>query len=418
MAAVGGAATTILQQIEMATLPSQQGLNTALLSKTSPLLRVLQEKAREDTGNSIRAQVRYNRNKHQWYYGSEQLTAWRTDATTDATDDVGGAGATTGAGGQFAQVEYQWKNLAVNVRITEDMLVENSALNINDLLNIESIDSIPERDRKTIFNIFARETELMADDMSNAQAYALANQETGGSGGLTNAGNDHDATGGIHSIFSVLDSNDLGGFSRTALGTFQDQAGAEDLGLLSGYFNTHNTSGSVPASQFTTSNKWQSKTVNVETVEDAGGAQHNLTKELLGLALHDCAQGGIDAVDYIFCNPRIYVALEMLLEGQVQRDDTMSNIGFRQNMTWNSFGTTIMADPFIPTGSVIGINTNHTYLVNHEALNSQFSGFKTHPDRAVIEGQLKTKSQLVCDDRAKNFWIYLGATPQVGGTSV
>ena len=178
------------------------------------------------------------------------------------------------------------------------------------------------------------------------------------------------------------------------------------------------TSGTVPASQFTTSNKWQAKTVNVETVEDAGGAQHNLTKELLGLALHDCAQGGIDAVDYIFCNPRIYVALEMLLEDQVRRDETMSNIGFRQNMTWNAFGTTIMADPFIPTGSVIGINTNHTYLVNHEALNSQFSGFKTHPDRAVIEGQLKTKSQLVCDDRAKNFWIYLGATPQVGGTSV
>jgi hypothetical protein len=51
-------------------------------------------------------------------------------------------------------------------------------------------------------------------------------------------------------------------------------------------------------------------------------------------------------------------------------------------------------------------------------LDQQFSGFKTHPDRAVIEGQLKIKTQLVCDDRAKNFWIHLGAAPEVGGTAV
>ena len=119
-------------------------------------------------------------------------------------------------------------------------------------------------------------------------------------------------------------------------------------------------------------------------------------------------------MDYIFCNPRVYVGLEMLLEGQTRRDETMANIGFTQNMSWNAFGTTIMADPFIPVHSVIGINTKHTYLAIHPAMDQQFSGFKTRPDAATIEGQLKIKTQLVCDDRAKNFWIYLGATPTVG----
>jgi hypothetical protein len=142
--------------------------------------------------------------------------------------------------------------------------------------------------------------------------------------------------------------------------------------------------------------------------------EDNLSKELLGLALHDCAQGGTDSVDYIFVNPRVYVGLEMLLEGQTRRDETMSNIGFTQNMTWNAFGTTIMADPFVPAPDVIGINTKHTYLAIHPALDQQFSGFKTRPDAATIEGQLKIKTQLVCDDRAKNFWIHLGSVPKVG----
>ena len=58
--------TNILQQIEMATVPSQQGLNQNLLSRTSALLRVLQEAAKRETGSPIRAHVRYNRNTSQW----------------------------------------------------------------------------------------------------------------------------------------------------------------------------------------------------------------------------------------------------------------------------------------------------------------------------------------------------------------
>ena len=399
MAGVGGSGTTILSQIEMATVPSQQGLNQNLLSKTSPLLRVLQDNAKRETGSPIRAHVRYNRNNSQWYYGGEQLTATRTAANSDTSGETGGDG------GQFAQAEYNWKDLSVNVMITESMLVENAGLNINDLLNINDIGGIPERDRNTVFNIFGREVEMAGDDMSDALATALTNKGSGGSGGLLGTTNAHDATSASHSVFTLLDNGSFGGLAANALGTFSD------LGLLDSYYNTHDTSTDI-----STTNKWEARSINLGDLETAS-LQYNLTKELLGLALHDCAQGGTDSVDYIFCNPRVYVALEMLLEGQTRRDETMSNIGFNQNMTWNAFGTTIMADPFVGVSDVIGINSKHTYMAIHPALDQQFSGFKTHPDRAVIEGQLKIKTQLVTDDRAKNFWIHLGSSPKVGSSS-
>ena len=399
MAAIGGSGTTILQQIEMATLPSQQGLNTALLSKTSPLLRVLQESAKRETGSPIRAHVRYNRNKTQWYEGSAQLTATRTVALSADDSQTGTS--------QFAQAEYGWKNLSVNVSISEDQLVENAGLNINDLLNIDNISGIPERDRNTVFNVFAREAELMADDMSDSMATALCNFTSANAFG-TSA--DHNATGAINSIFSLLDKGSFGGLAANALGTFTDD------GLLNLWMVDNSDAGITDS----TTNKWQARLGEIGHSALDAAVEDNLSKQLLGIALHDTAQGGVDAVDYIFCNPRIYVGLEMLLEGQTQRDETMSNIGFNQNMTWNAFGTTIMADPYVPVHSVIGINSKHTYLAIHPSLDSQFSGFKTHPDRAVIEGQLKLKTQLVCDDRAKNFWLYLGdAGPyKVGGDNI
>ena len=387
----------------MATVPSQQGLNQNLLSKTSPLLRVLQDAAKRETGSPIRAHVRYNRNTSQWYYGSDSLTALRNIGDGTSGDGNADAAADTGSQ-QFAQVEYSWKDLSVNVMITESMLVENAGLNINDLLNINDISGIPERDRNTVFNIFGKEVEMAGDDMGDALATALTNN----SGGL--ATGSHDATSAIHSVFSLLDNGSFGGLAAADLGNFGD------LGLLDTWYNT-NSSGTIA-----NTTKWQSRKLDLGSASITGAAgtlEANLTKELLGLALHDCAQGGTDSVDYIFVNPRVYVGLEMLLEGQTRRDETMSNIGFNQNMTWNAFGTTIMADPFIPARGVIGINTKHTYMAIHPALDQQFSGFKTHPDRAVIEGQLKVKTQLVCDDRAKNFWIDLGASSiWVGGNQI
>ena len=379
----------------MATVPSQQGLNQNLLSKTSALLRVLQEAAKRETGSPIRAHVRYNRNNSQWYYGGEALTARRTIANSDGSTDTGSE--------QFAQAEYGWKDLSVNVMVTESMLVENAGLNINDLLNVDNINGIPERDRNTVFNIFGREVEMAGDDMSDALAQALTNQATSGSGGLIGNENVHDATSAIHSIFTLLDSGAFGGIDADGLSTF------EDPGLLDTYKDTWDS-----GSSGSTTNKWQARKINVGSSSMDDAVEDNLSKELLGLALHDCAQGGTDSVDYVFVNPRVYVGLEMLLEGQTRRDETMSNIGFTQNMTWNAFGTTIMADPFVPAPDVIGINTKHTYLAIHPALDQQFSGFKTRPDAATIEGQLKIKTQLVCDDRAKNFWIHLGSVPKVG----
>ena len=396
MAGVGGSTTTILNQIEMATVPSQQGLNQNLLSKTSPLLRVLQENAKRETGSPIRAHVRYNRNTSQWYYGGEDLAARRTQGNSDGASDTGSE--------QFAQAEYNWKDLSVNVMITESMLVENAGLNINDLLNINDIGGIPERDRNTVFNIFGREVEMAGDDMSDALATALTNN----SGGL--ATGSHDASNAIHSIFTLLDNGSFGGLTADVLGNF------DSVGLLDTWRDT-NSDATISSTA-----KWQSRKLDLGDTGITGAAgtlEANLSKELLGLALHDCAQGGTDSVDYVFVNPRVYVGLEMLLESQTRRDETMSNLGFNQNMTWNAFGTTIMADPFIPARAVIGINTKHTYMAIHPALDQQFSGFKTRADRATIEGQLKIKTQLVTDDRAKNFWIDLGGGDiYVGGSKV
>ena len=400
MAGVGGSGTTILNQIEMATVPSQQGLNQNLLSKTSALLRVLQDAAKRETGSPIRAHVRYNRNNSQWYYGGEDLVATRTQALSDAAGDTGTS--------QFAQAEYNWKDLSVNVMITESMLVENAGLNINDLLNINDIGGIPERDRNTVFNIFGKEVEMAGDDMSDALATAIASSD-GAPGD-----NDHDDSAStIHSLFTLLDGGTVGGLTAASLGDFS-------LGLLDTYHNTHNDAGvGSAAADISATNKWRAKYIDVSgTGYNGTAAQYNLSKELLGLALHDTAQGGTDSVDYVFCNPRVYVGLEMLLEDQTRRDETMSNIGFNQNMMWNAFGTTIMAYPFVPAHSVIGINSKHTYLAIHPAMDQQFSGFKTRADRATIEGQLKIKTQLITDDRAKNFWIYLGGSPEVGGTKV
>ena len=400
MAGVGGSGTTILNQIEMATVPSQQGLNQNLLSKTSALLRVLQDAAKRETGSPIRAHVRYNRNNSQWYYGGEDLVATRTQALSDAAGDTGTS--------QFAQAEYNWKDLSVNVMITESMLVENAGLNINDLLNINDIGGIPERDRNTVFNIFGKEVEMAGDDMSDALATAIASSD-----GAPGDNDPDDSASTIHSLFTLLDGGTVGGLTAASLGDFS-------LGLLDTYHNTHNDAGvGSAAADISATNKWRAKYIDVSgTGYNGTAAQYNLSKELLGLALHDTAQGGTDSVDYVFCNPRVYVGLEMLLEDQTRRDETMSNIGFNQNMMWNAFGTTIMADPFVPAHSVIGINSKHTYLAIHPAMDQQFSGFKTRADRATIEGQLKIKTQLITDDRAKNFWIYLGGSPEVGGTKV
>lgn len=388
----GHAGLTILDQIQLATLPSDQGLNTSLLSKTSPLLRVLQEKAKRESGSPIRVQLRHNRNTTSWYTGFDELNAGRT-LPTSALNNFNDTGAN-----QWAQAVYNWRNLSVNIAISEDQLVENASMNIADLLSRTSIEGMPERDRQTVFNIFGKEAELAFEDSSDALASALMNREgdTASSHTSDSSGNADGQGNSILSIFDILSANvTLGGMGSGALGNF-----ATD-GLLSTIAAA--SSSSISA---TTQEKWSSRFYDLDLITvTADYDKNSLTRKLLGLALHDCAQGGTDSVDYIFVNPKVYVALEQDLQGDVRRDEYMTDLGFRQNMQWGAFGTTIMADPYMPSDDVIGINTNHTWLCIHPALDQEFTGFKTHPNKAVIEGQLKVKCQLVCDDRAKNFWF-------------
>ena len=133
-------------------------------------------------------------------------------------------------------------------------------------------------------------------------------------------------------------------------------------------------------------------------------ASASITLDELANGLNDANQGGADSVDCIFCPLDIYSSLELQLEGQRTRVNAdMADIGFRQNIEWVSFGATIYPDPYCEANTVYGINKNHTRMYIHPALNMEFSGFKEPTDQAAITGQLKLKTQMACDDRAKNF---------------
>ena len=282
-------------------------------------------------------------------------------------------------------------------------------MNIGDLLGRTSLKNMPERDRHTIFNIFGKEVEFATEDMSDRLANSILNLTAGASpqdhrvdtSGLADADDGHGNSS--YSLFDVLDAGSFGGLAISDLGTFKDAAGGNIPSLLNKFQIEHDArDSSTPAAH----NKWQARTIDLALVDQPAAANTgDLTRTILGLALHDCAQGGTDGVDYIIVSPNVYVQLEQALETAVRRDEYMSNIGFLQNMEWGAFGATIVADPFMPSGNVIGINTNHTFMVKHESLDTEFSGFKTPTNKATIEGQLKLKCQLVCDDRAKNFWI-------------
>ena len=407
----GSVGDTILEQIQLATLPSDLGLNTSLLSKTSPALRVFQEKAKRESGSPIRVQVRHNRNTTKWYSGYDPLAAGRQVPLSSTGADGNEFAAGTN---QFGQAIYNWRNLAVSVGISEDQLVENASMNIADLLGRTSIESLPERDRHTVFNIFGKEVEMAFEDLTDSLATALLNKYTAGATEtLDNAGTDHrvDTAGtddghgtSINSLFDVVSPNAMGGLAATALDDFGTPS-------LLNSFQAANDSGTTASNQ----EKWQARVCDLSEHDDADEAG-NLTRTILGLALHDTSQGGTDSVDYIFCNPKVYVALEQVLENAVRRDENMSNIGFLQNMQWGAFGCTILADPFMPEQDVIGINSKHTYMVVHPSLDSEFSGFKPTQTAATIEGQLKIKTQIVCDDRAKNFWLQ--QVTKVEGTAV
>ena len=333
----------VLDQITIATLAMHGDLNTAVLSRDSAALRILQDQAIEATGSPLKVKVRYKRNNGGFYAGFDQFNTTRVE--------------------QFAQGSLEWKNVYVNVTIDEDSLVENASMNIKDLMAINDIRKLPNRDRNTIFNLFGEEMAGALDDIRKLLGDGFYSDGTGSGG--------KEITG-----FAAAVSNTAtyAGIAYTELGQF------DYAGFLSG------------------SNDyiWAGRGKDL--------ASASITLDELANGLNDANQGGADSVDCIFVPLDIYSSLELQLEGQRTRVNAdMADIGFRQNIEWVSFGVTIYPDPFCPANTVYGINKNHTHMYIHPALNMDFSGFKEPTDQAAITGQLKMKCQLLCDDRAKNF---------------
>ena len=337
----------ITDQITIATLAMHGDLNAAVLSRDSAALRIMQDKSTENTGSPVKVKIRYKRNNGGWYSGFDQFNTTRVE--------------------QFAEGSLNWANVYVNVTVDEDTLVENASMNIRDLMGINDIKKIPARDRNTIFNLFGEEMGGALDDIRKLMADALYN------GDITTDAKKFDG-------FTKITKKDTSyaGISHTELGALDYGTN----GFLSGG----------------TDNIWAGRyKTNSSTA---------LTLDLLADALNDANQGGADAVDCIFVPLDIYSSLELQLEGQKTRqNENMAAIGFRQNIERVSFGATIYPDPYCPADTVYGINSNHTRLMVHPSLNMDFSGFKEPTDQAAITGQLKLKTVLYCDDRAKNFQL-------------
>ena len=335
----------LLDQVTIATLAMHGDLNTAVLSRDSAALRIMQDKSAENTGAPVKVKIRYKRNNGGWYKGFDQFNTTRVE--------------------QFAEGSLSWANVYVNVTVDEDTLVENSSMNIKDLMGVGDLKRLGAKDRRTIFNLFGEEMGGALDDMRKLQSNALY---TG------------TVAGGSFEGFNTLTNNssDYAGIPVAQLGDLDYGS----LGFLSG------TTDKIWAGRYKTN------------------SSTSLTLDLLADALNDANQGGADAVDCIFCPLDIYSSLELQLEGQKTRqNENMAAIGFRQNIEWVSFGATIYPDPYCPADTVFGINSNHTKLMVHPALNMDFSGFKEPTDQAAITGQLKLKTVLYCDDRAKNFQL-------------
>ena len=333
----------VLDQITIATLAMHGDLNTAVLSRDSAALRIFQDAAVENTGSPLNVKIRYKRNNGGWYSNFDQFNTTRVE--------------------QFAEGQLQWANVYVNVTIDEDTLVENSAYNIKDLMSMDNLKNLPARDRNTIFNLFGEEMAGALDDIRKLLATSVY------SDGTTNGGKE------LTGLKAIVDSGTAyAGISATELGSFD----------YNGFLST------------TTDGVWAGREKSL--------ASASITLDELANGLNDANQGGADSVDCIFCPLDIYSSLELQLEGQRTRVNAdMADIGFRQNIEWVSFGATIYPDPYCEANTVYGINKNHTRMYIHPALNMEFSGFKEPTDQAAITGQLKLKTQMACDDRAKNF---------------
>jgi hypothetical protein len=335
----------VLDQISLSTLKMYETeMNTRLLSRDSKLLRTLQDNGSKETGSPIDVKVRYKRNNGGSYDGFDTFNTTRVE--------------------QFAGGSLEWKSNYVNVTVDESTLVKNAGMNIKQLMGIDNIQSLPVKDKHTIFNLFGKEFESALDDMSTLLATQIWGDGTG------NGGKDITGIRGI----AGASANTYAGMAGTSLGTF------DYAGLLSG----------------SNDNIWAGR------YKDLSSA--SITLDVLSDGINDTKQGGAEGVNEVYCPLDVYASIELQLEGQkVRQNETAAAIGFRQNIEWVTYGVTFYPDPYCPANTIIGVDTRHTQLMTNPGLDMEFGGFKEPTDQAAIVGQLKTMNQLYCNDRAKNF---------------
>lgn len=345
-------------QINIATFEAYDDtvLNDELLSRECSSLRRLQEKSKHKTGSPIKIKIRYKRNNGGSYSGYDKFD----------TDQVE----------QIAEGSLEWKNVYVNVTVDEDTLVENANMNLTDVENLKELKSLPASDQKTILNLFGQAMDDSIVDMRHLQATQL-----------------HAASPGSKDIESLV--------------TVIDGAGDSSNGPFG------NANGSYAGINYNSStlgqHEWKSEALGSKPylwesiISENGGTNRSLDHDILSKILNDITVSviGDDSLD-AYCGRAAYRAIALLLEQEKTRPNAnVTEIGFRQNFTWEPYGITFIKDGYVDVNAMRMINHDHLKLYQHPALENQFGGFKEPTDQAAITGQLKNKWQIWCDDRTK-----------------
>jgi len=331
----------VLNQLNIATEQAYDSsiLNTELLSQDCVALRMLQDNAVRREGNPIKVKVRHKRNNGGAYTGFGPFDTTKVE--------------------QLAEGSLNWKNYYVDVTMDEDTIIENTSMNIKQLMGVKSLKSLPAKG-KAIINLIGVAMSGAIEDMKHLLATALW-QTTPGALDMESIPNIVNMTSTYASI------------ANTALGTFDYD------GLTSG----------------SQDNIWAGR------VDSNSGTNRSLDEEVLQKVIDDCSIGA-DVPKWGFCGRDAYRALTLLLEGAKTRPNaSVSEIGFTKNIEWVDYGVTFFRDEYCDKNEIYIINPKHMKLFFHPALDMEFSGFKEPTNQPAITGQLKVKLQLWCDDRAK-----------------
>ena len=271
----------------------------------------------------------------------------------------------------FVGGSIRWKTTDVTVSVNEQDMIENSGLNIQQILNMKSINKIPSGHLNTLFSLFQEYHTAALIDIQEGQAEQIFgdgyDKETGY----------YTAIEGFPVIFNKggsyagLDPNDerIGKFSRTS--------------VVSG----------------TNDNIWDPREMDLENKR--AGTSLDITN-----IATDARQGRKGDI-WLAMSPEHYNAMEYAYEGDKTRSNAEAiKLGFKKHMYVPRLDVTLYSEDFL-TGSNdwYGWMPRHMKLVKNASLSMAFSGVMVQIDKNRIVYRYKDMCNLRCSSRANQFVI-------------